>query len=119
MRAGASHRARTPRTFRSWAFVTSRRSTSTTPQRVRRSPRCPWSSRLSPAPRCLASAPLQYSADGGTTWRTAPLAPGSGGEYTAIFPTPKEGKTVSLKLHLADADGNTTDLTTIDAYHLR
>ncbi|MEV0801178.1 S8 family serine peptidase [Kribbella sp. NPDC050281] len=64
-------------------------------------------------------ATLQYSADGGTTWRTAPLAPGSGGEYTAIFPTPKEGKTVSLKLHLADADGNTTDLTTIDAYHLR
>ncbi|TCC50131.1 hypothetical protein E0H75_17785 [Kribbella capetownensis] len=67
----------------------------------------------------IRTATLQYSADGGTTWRAAPLAPGSGGKYTAIFPTPKEGKTVSLKLHLADADGNTTDLTTIDAYQLR
>jgi subtilisin family serine protease len=67
----------------------------------------------------IRTATLQYSADGGTTWRTAPLAPEAAGKYTAIFPTPKEGKTVSLKLHLADADGNTTDLTTIDAYHLR
>jgi hypothetical protein len=42
----------------------------------------------------------------------------TGSGYQAIFVTPKGGA-VSLKAHLADAAGNTTDQTTIGAYQFR
>jgi len=67
----------------------------------------------------IRTATLQYSADDGSTWSLAKLSPTANGHYRATFPTPKDGKTISLKLHVTDTDGNTTDLTTIAAYHLR
>jgi len=50
------------------------------------------------------------------------IRPGSSsgqGTYKAIFATPKDARTISLKSHLIDAAGNITDLTVIGAYPLR
>jgi hypothetical protein len=67
----------------------------------------------SPAVRKLE---IQVSGDDGVTWKKASVVRvGSG--YKAIFATPK-GTTVSLKAHLVDAGGNSTDQTTIAAYPL-
>jgi hypothetical protein len=60
---------------------------------------------------------LKVSGDDGKTWKSAAVVRvGSG--YKAIFATPKGGA-ISLKAHLVDAAGNTTDQTTIGAYQLR
>jgi subtilisin family serine protease len=60
---------------------------------------------------------LEVSGDEGKTWKPAAVVRvGSG--YKAIFATPK-GSTVSLKAHLVDAAGNTTDQTVIGAYQFR
>ncbi|MEU4288183.1 hypothetical protein AB0E63_08160 [Kribbella sp. NPDC026596] len=61
---------------------------------------------------------IQVSVDGGKTWHPAGVVPSGHGTYKAIFATPK-GTTISLKSHLLDATGNTTDLTVVNAYPLR
>ena len=60
---------------------------------------------------------VQVSGDEGKTWKPAAVVR-SGTGYKAIFVTPKGGS-VSLKAHVADAAGNTTDQTVINAYPLR
>jgi subtilisin family serine protease len=62
---------------------------------------------------------IQVSGDDGKTWHPAAVVPAGHGAYRAIFATPKDAKTVSLKAHLVDAEGNITDQTTIAAYPLR
>ena len=62
---------------------------------------------------------IQVSGDDGKTWQKAAVAPTGKGTYKAIFATPKDAKTVSLKSHLVDAQGNVTDQTVIGAYPLR
>ncbi|MEV8374930.1 S8 family serine peptidase [Kribbella sp. NPDC056861] len=65
----------------------------------------------------LKKLDLEVSGDEGKTWKAATVVRvGSG--YKAIFATPK-GSTVSLKAHLVDAAGNTTDQTVIGAYQFR
>ena len=61
----------------------------------------------------VAKVKIEYSGDGGATWRQAPVAGGK-----AIFPTPA-GKTVSLRSTATDAAGNSTTQTVIAAYSLR
>ena len=56
---------------------------------------------------------VQYSDDAGTTWHSASVA-GS----KVIFPTPA-GPSISLKSHVTDKAGNTTDQTVIAAYTIR
>lgn len=56
---------------------------------------------------------IQYSDDGGVTWKQAPVAGGK-----AIFPTPA-GKTISLRSTATDAAGNNTTQTVIAAYSMR
>jgi subtilisin family serine protease len=62
---------------------------------------------------------IQFSGDDGKTWQKAAVAPTGKGTYKAIFATPKDAKTVSLKAQLVDAKGNVTDQTVIGAYPLR
>ncbi|GAB3935109.1 S8 family serine peptidase [Kribbella albertanoniae] len=62
---------------------------------------------------------LQVSGDDGKTWHKASVVPAGKGAYKAIFATPKGAKTISLKAHVVDAQGNTADQTTIGAYPLR
>jgi hypothetical protein len=62
---------------------------------------------------------IQVSGDDGKTWQKAAVAPTGKGTYKAIFGTPKDAKTVSLKAQLVDAEGNVTDQTVIGAYPLR
>jgi len=61
---------------------------------------------------------VQVSGDDGLTWHQATVKPSGSGSYQAIFATPKGAKTVSLKAHVVDAEGNVTDQTTIGAYPL-
>ncbi|MFI5696229.1 S8 family peptidase [Kribbella sp. NPDC051586] len=56
---------------------------------------------------------IQYSDDGGVTWKQAPVA----GDK-AIFPTPA-GDTISLRSTATDAAGNSTTQTVIAAYRMR
>jgi hypothetical protein len=49
---------------------------------------------------------IQVSGDDGKTWHKVVVAPAGKGTYKAIFTTPKNAKTVSLKAHLIDAEGN-------------
>ncbi|MFF0269138.1 S8 family serine peptidase [Kribbella sp. NPDC004536] len=56
---------------------------------------------------------IEYSGDGGATWRQAQVAGGQ-----AIFPTPA-GSSISLRSTATDAAGNTTKQTVIAAYGLR
>ncbi|MGZ0148518.1 S8 family serine peptidase [Kribbella sp. WER1] len=60
-----------------------------------------------------AGVKIEYSGDGGATWRQAPVAGGK-----AIFPTPS-GTCISLRSTATDAAGNTTVQTVIGAYALR
>ncbi|MFG1912938.1 S8 family serine peptidase [Kribbella sp. NPDC048928] len=60
-----------------------------------------------------ARVKIEYSGDGGATWRQAPVAGGK-----AIFPTPA-GKAVSLRSTATDAAGNSTTQTVLAAYTLR
>jgi subtilisin family serine protease len=66
----------------------------------------------------LKKVELKVSGDDGKTWQRATVAR-SGGSYRAVFATPKGAKTISLKVHVVDAQGNITDQTTIGAYPLR
>ncbi|MGW1340158.1 S8 family serine peptidase [Kribbella sp. NPDC002412] len=61
---------------------------------------------------------IQVSGDDGKTWQKAAVAPTGKGVYKAIFATPKDAKSVSLKAHLIDAQGNVTDQTVIGAYSI-
>ncbi|MET9268906.1 S8 family serine peptidase [Kribbella sp. NPDC003557] len=61
----------------------------------------------------VAKVKIEYSADGGATWRQAAVAGGK-----AIFATPA-GKAVSLRSTATDAAGNSTKQTVIAAYALR
>ncbi|TDW15374.1 S8 family serine peptidase [Kribbella kalugense] len=56
---------------------------------------------------------IQYSGDGGATWKQAPVAGNK-----AIFPTPA-GKAISLRSTATDAAGNSTTQTIITAYTMR
>ncbi|HEY0471332.1 MAG TPA: S8 family serine peptidase [Kribbella sp.] len=62
---------------------------------------------------------IQVSGDDGKTWHATAVVPAGHGTYKAIFATPNNAKSVSLKAHLVDAEGNITDQTTIAAYPLR
>ncbi|WP_405055814.1 S8 family serine peptidase [Kribbella sp. NBC_01505] len=62
---------------------------------------------------------LQVSGDDGKTWHRATVASSGKASYRAIFATPKGARSISLKAHVVDTAGNTTDLTTIGAYRLR
>nr|WP_238355701.1 S8 family serine peptidase [Kribbella sandramycini] len=70
-----------------------------------------------PLPK-IKKVEVQVSGDGGKTWRAAKVS-GSKGEYRAVFATPKGAQDISLRVHVADAEGNTTDQTTIGAYPLK
>ncbi len=65
----------------------------------------------------LKSLKIEVSGDNGTTWTTAKVTRTASG-YNATFTTPA-GPTVSLRAHLVDHAGNTTDQSTISAYHLK
>ncbi|MFK4088601.1 S8 family serine peptidase [Kribbella sp. NPDC020789] len=67
----------------------------------------------------VKKAELQVSGDNGKTWHKAAVVPAGKGAYKAIFATPKNAKTISLKAHVADSHGNVTNQTTISAYILR
>jgi hypothetical protein len=60
---------------------------------------------------------VRVSGDDGKTWRPASVVRAGAG-YKAIFATPA-GSSVSLKAHVVDAEGNSTDQTVIGAYPLR
>ncbi len=60
---------------------------------------------------------VQVSGDDGKTWKAATVVRAGSG-YKALFATPAGAK-VSLKAHVVDAAGNTTDQTVIGAYPLR
>ncbi|MEU4194704.1 S8 family serine peptidase [Kribbella sp. NPDC026611] len=64
----------------------------------------------------VKSIKVEYSTDGGTTWRTAPLSAPENGTYKAIYTTPHSAKSVSLRTTLTDADGTTVTQTTANAY---
>lgn len=66
----------------------------------------------------LEKLEMQVSGDDGKTWHRAAVAPSGHGTYQAIFATPMNARTISLKSHLVDAAGNVTDLTVIGAYPL-
>jgi len=61
---------------------------------------------------------IQVSGDEGKTWRHAEVTAAGQGRYKAVFATPNRATTISLRSHLVDADGNTTDQTVINAYPL-
>ncbi|MFI7067887.1 hypothetical protein ACIBL3_43315 [Kribbella sp. NPDC050124] len=61
---------------------------------------------------------IQVSGDDGKSWQKAAVAPTGKGAYKAIFATPKDAKSVSLKAQLVDAQGNVTDQTVIGAYSI-
>jgi hypothetical protein len=67
-------------------------------------------------PEAVKSLAVQISGDDGKTWRRVTVTRSALG-YKAIFATP-DGATLSLKAHLVDAAGNTTDQTVMDAYLL-
>jgi hypothetical protein len=60
---------------------------------------------------------VQVSGDDGKTWHPASVV--GHGAYRAVFAAPKGARTISLKAHVVDAQGNITDQTTIGAYPLR
>ncbi|MGV9351426.1 S8 family serine peptidase [Streptomyces spiralis] len=61
---------------------------------------------------------VQVSYDDGATWQNASVDKHPAGRYTATYSHPHKGQFVSLKVHTADTDGNTTDQTLIHAYRL-
>ncbi|MFF6980201.1 S8 family serine peptidase [Streptomyces sp. NPDC008343] len=61
---------------------------------------------------------VQVSYDDGATWQKASVDKHHDGRYTATYSHPHKGEFVSLKVHTADADGNTTDQTLMHAYRL-
>lgn len=65
----------------------------------------------------LKSLKVEVSGDNGTTWTPARVTRTTKG-YQAAFTTPA-GPTVSLRTHLVDRAGNTTDQSVISAYQLK
>lgn len=65
----------------------------------------------------LKSLKVEVSGDNGTTWTSAKVIRTTKG-YQAAFVTPA-GPTVSLRAHLVDRTGNTTDQSVISAYKLK
>ncbi|WP_344156712.1 S8 family serine peptidase [Kribbella yunnanensis] len=65
----------------------------------------------------LKSVKVEVSGDNGTTWTTAKVTRTAKG-YKATFTTPA-GTTISLRAHLIDQAGNTTNQSTTSAYHLK
>ncbi|WP_405055817.1 S8 family serine peptidase [Kribbella sp. NBC_01505] len=65
----------------------------------------------------LKSLKVEVSGDNGATWTTAKVRQTSAG-YLATFITPA-GSSISLRAHLVDRAGNTTDQSTTSAYHLK
>jgi len=61
---------------------------------------------------------LEVSGDDGKTWHPATVAPCGASNYQATFATPENAKSISLRAHVTDAQGNVTDQTTIAAYPL-
>ncbi|GAB3810280.1 hypothetical protein [Kribbella italica] len=61
---------------------------------------------------------VQVSGDGGASWRPARVVHDGVDKYRAVFPTPA-GQTVSLRAHLVDRAGNSTDQTVVGAYKVR
>ncbi|MDT0266266.1 S8 family serine peptidase [Streptomyces sp. DSM 44915] len=58
-----------------------------------------------------ASLTVRVSLDGGASWQVAPVVDGG-----VTVTNPAAGGSVSFQAELADQDGNTTELTIIDAY---
>ncbi|GAB3935105.1 S8 family serine peptidase [Kribbella albertanoniae] len=67
----------------------------------------------------IKSVEVEVSGDDGKTWQQASVTGAGRGEYKAVFATPKDAKTVSLRTKAVDAAGNTTEQTTINAYPIR
>jgi hypothetical protein len=59
---------------------------------------------------------VQASGDEGKTWLAVVAVRADDRNCKAVFPAPARAKSVSLRTHVVDADGNTTDQTTIVAY---
>lgn len=66
----------------------------------------------------VRTASVKVSYDDGATWQSASVDKHDDGRYTATYSHPDKGQFVSLKIHTADTDGNTTDQTLIHAYRL-
>jgi hypothetical protein len=70
----------------------------------------------------VTTAQVQVSFDDGGSWASVPAVAGRDGQFTVAVPAPPAGGTtsgyVSLRVHLADADGNSLDQTIIRAYQL-
>ncbi|HVQ94509.1 MAG TPA: hypothetical protein VMU51_25955 [Mycobacteriales bacterium] len=66
-------------------------------------------------------ASLQLSYDDGATWTAAPVRAAGGGRFTANVRYPALADSngyVAVRVHAADADGNTVDQTVLRAYQL-
>ncbi|MEV8374765.1 S8 family peptidase [Kribbella sp. NPDC056861] len=67
----------------------------------------------------LRKITVQTSGDAGKTWTNTTVIPTSSGNYQAVFTTPATAKTISLRSSVADAAGNSSTQTIIDAYNVR
>ncbi|MEU4196066.1 S8 family peptidase [Kribbella sp. NPDC026611] len=65
----------------------------------------------------IRSVKVEFSGDGGRTWKRAMVFPKGGERYTAVFRTPA-GSTVSLRSVLTDRAGNGATETTFNAYRI-
>ncbi|MFI5615171.1 hypothetical protein [Amycolatopsis sp. NPDC051903] len=73
------------------------------------------------APSTVASAAVQFSTDGGTTWQDATVTPGANGAVHAaysVMPADFRGTPVALRVTAADAGGSTVAETITAAYRV-
>jgi hypothetical protein len=63
----------------------------------------------------VTGATVSVSFDGGTSWHAASVS-ASGGGFTVGYTVPSSAHTVSLQIHVTDADGGVLDQTIINAY---
>jgi hypothetical protein len=61
-------------------------------------------------------ATVSVSFDGGTTWHTAHVAADGTSGFTVGYQNPPGPGTVSLRIHVTDADGGSLDQTILNAY---
>nr|WP_238354867.1 S8 family serine peptidase [Kribbella sandramycini] len=67
----------------------------------------------------LRTVTLEISGDDGRTWHQATVTPQGANKYQATFPTPENARSISLRSQVIDAQGNSTELTTLRAYTLK
>lgn len=66
----------------------------------------------------VSTVTVQVSSDDGATWQFAPVRKLPNGRYQAAYTHPRKGQYLSVKVQATDTDGNKTDQTLIQAYHL-